>query len=155
VSIQNLCISVSSSFQDRLRRADVVLTMRAEADIPTVEADAMQLEMVLHNMLSNAIDAVSQACGRERRIEMRTAWTRDGVTVSLEDSGPGVSADVAHKLFEPFVTTKADGMGLGLAISRSLLRARGGDLVCQPPAALGGACFVMRIPLSAPSEAEQ
>jgi two-component system sensor kinase FixL len=74
------------------------------------------------------------------------------VEFCVEDSGPGVSDEVAEKLFEPFVTSKSDGMGLGLAISRSLLLARGGELLCSRSKELGGAAFAVRVPLEIPQE---
>ncbi len=71
----------------------------------------------------------------------------------VEDSGPGISPEVAESLFEPFVTSKPDGMGLGLAISRSLIRARGGELSCAASDTLGGASFTLRLPLEIPANA--
>jgi len=71
--------------------------------------------------------------------------------ICVEDSGPGVSAELAGRLFEPFVTDKMSGMGLGLALSRSLLRHQGGDLWFEP-GRLGGARFVMRLPTGATTQ---
>jgi two-component system sensor kinase FixL len=104
--------------------------------------------MALHNLLSNAVDAVSQAPGSAPGVVLSARRSGDSVLVVVEDSGPGVSQDVAERIFEPFVTTKPDGMGLGLSISRSLLRSQGGDLR-QERSGLGGARFVMTIPLAA------
>ena len=69
----------------------------------------------------------------------------------MDDSGPGIAASVTEKLFEPFVTSKISGMGLGLSLSRTLLRHQGGDLWCEP-SRLGGARFVIRLTTHAASQ---
>lgn len=152
VHIQAVCATVAQAFQERMRAVNAHFISRIEDSIPTVDADSTQLEIVLHNLLANAIEAVAQAPKPWRRIELRAEQMGADVVVSVEDSGPGISADIAQKLFEPFVTSKPDGMGLGLAISRSLLRARGGELMCEPRASLGGARFVVRLPIRASQE---
>jgi two-component system sensor kinase FixL len=68
--------------------------------------------------------------------------------LSIEDSGPGLAPEIASRIFDPFVTTKPDGMGLGLAISRSLLRSQGGDVWAESGGRLGGACFIIRMPMA-------
>jgi len=93
-----------------------------------VEVDRMQIETVLHNLIDNAVDAVKG--GPEgRSIEVR-ARVDDGarVRVDVVDNGPGVAAEMVARLFQPRVSTKDDGMGLGLAISRSIIEAHGGRL---------------------------
>jgi two-component system sensor kinase FixL len=147
LDVGGLCTSVASAFQDRLRRARARFTLNIPQPLPMIEADGTQIEIVLHNLLSNAIDAVSQVDVALRNIEVSASAQESEVIVRVEDSGTGVATDVAQKLFEPFVTSKVDGMGLGLAISRSLLRGQGGELSFQPSATLGGACFVVHLPL--------
>jgi two-component system sensor kinase FixL len=105
---------------------------------------------VLHNLIANAIDAVSRAPSAQRRIELHAARSADELILSVEDSGPGVSPEVSREIFEPFITTRAGGMGMGLAISRTLAQARGGDLSCGRSSTLGGACFKLRLPIEAP-----
>lgn len=131
INIPSVCHAVASAFQDRLRRADASLTLSVDPTIAEIEGDATQVEIVLHNLFANAVDAVAQATGRPRRIALFASCDDRTVTIRVEDSGPGIPTDVTSKLFEPFVTSKPDGMGLGLAISRSLIRARGGDLSCS------------------------
>ena len=83
-----------------------------------------------------------------RDIEI-SAEQRDGhVRLTVADSGPGVATDIAARVFEPFVTTKPGGMGLGLAISRSLLRAQGGELEYREAGGGSGARFELRLPLA-------
>jgi PAS domain S-box-containing protein len=151
VQVATICHSVTQAFQDRLRRANAVLDSEVDPALPTLSADATQLEIVLHNLISNAIDAVTQT-DRPRRIELRAQRVDDRIVIRVEDSGAGLAMDVAQKLFEPFVTSKPDGMGLGLAISRSLVRARGGELSFEPSEKLLGACFIVRMPIESPKE---
>lgn len=152
VHLPTLCAEVSQAFQSRLRRASATLVVRVDSSLPHLAADTTQLEIVLHNLLSNAIDAVIQVARPDRHIELRAERVDHWVVLRVEDSGPGIAQEVAQKLFEPFVTSKPDGMGLGLAISRSLVRSRGGELSCEPSQGPGGACFVVRLPLEHPAE---
>lgn len=141
---------VAASFQENLRLASATLVSTIDGSVPAVEGDATQLEIVLHNLIANAIDAVSRAPVNQRRIELHATRTEDELILSVEDSGPGISPDVSREIFEPFVTTRPGGMGLGLAISRTLAQARGGDLSFGRSSTLGGACFKLRLPIEAP-----
>jgi C4-dicarboxylate-specific signal transduction histidine kinase len=152
VQIATLCHAVGNGFQDRLKRAGTPLVMQVDSSLPTVRADATQLEIVLHNLVSNAIDAVSQVDRARRCIELQATRVDERIVIRVEDSGPGIAPEVAQKLFEPFVTSKPDGMGLGLALSRSLVRARGGELTFEPSEKLGGASFVVRLPVEYPAD---
>lgn len=146
IDLSELCSAVASAFQERLRRADAVLLVSLPATAPPIEWDATQMEIVLHNLVANSLEAVAHTEKQERRIELSADVRDDAVLVRVADSGPGLSQEVAGHLFEPFITTKPDGMGLGLVISRSLIRARGGDLLHESRGALGGATFTLRIP---------
>jgi C4-dicarboxylate-specific signal transduction histidine kinase len=103
--------------------------------------------------MSNAIDAVAQVDPSRRTIELHATRVADHIVLAVEDSGPGLASEVAQKLFEPFVTSKPDGMGLGLAISRSLVRARGGELSFEQSEKLRGARFIVRLPVEYPTDA--
>jgi two-component system, LuxR family, sensor kinase FixL len=151
VDIRALCDGVAGAFQERLRKAQATLVIQVDPGIPLVEGDETQLQIVLHNLVANAIEAVDQEPCLLRQIELHATSVSDAVILRVDDSGPGVSSDLARKLFEPFVTSKTDGMGLGLAISRSLVRSRGGELSCEPAGKLGGASFTLRLPLRVPS----
>jgi PAS domain S-box-containing protein len=148
VHVPSLCKAVASAFQDRLQRMDTTLVVRLDPSVTTIESDSTQLEIVLHNLLANALDSVAQLPAPQRRVQLRGSCAAGMVTLCVEDSGPGIAQDVADKLFEPLVTSKPDGMGLGLAISRSLVRARGGDLSLAPSTELGGASFAVRLPVT-------
>jgi signal transduction histidine kinase len=148
VNIEEVAAGVLQSHEQRARARGVRLRSQFAADLPSVASDRTQIEMALHNLLSNAVDAVSQSRAAVPGILVSASRSGDSVLLIVEDSGPGVSPEVAERIFEPFVTTKPDGMGLGLSISRSLLRSHGGDL-WQEQSELGGARFVMSIPLVA------
>jgi signal transduction histidine kinase len=107
-------ISVTSEFQDNL---------------PEVQMDGMELQQVLLNLVRNAIDAMSFTPPEARRLRLKTSF--DGgstVLMSVQDSGSGISAEDRERIFDTFFTTKPTGMGLGLAISSTLVASRGGKL---------------------------
>lgn len=151
VEPEALARAVSAGFADRLQRARVALDVVVDGVVPAIEADETQLHIVLHNLLANAIDALDRVESAERRIELRVTGG-EVVTMTVEDSGPGLDTQAAERLFEPFVTSKPDGMGLGLAISRTLVRAGGGELGVLPRGRLGGARFKVVLPLVPPVE---
>lgn len=149
VDIGAMCESVANALRDRIRHGGVALQVSCVAPLPTVMFDRTELEIVVHNLLTNALDAFNApASSKEhsRRIEVTVYAQTVNVLITVEDSGPGVSADVAERLFEPLVTSKVSGMGLGLSLSRSMLRTQGGDLWVEA-GRLGGARFVIRLPM--------
>lgn len=105
----------------------IKLRVTIERDLPMVLIDRIQIQQVLINLLKNAAEAMDQAPRRELRIAVaRTAAAT--VEVAVSDTGPGIAPDIAEKLFQPFVTTKAKGMGMGLAICRGIVEAHHGRL---------------------------
>lgn len=155
IDLPALSTRVTDAFQENLRRASATLVSTIDDTVPAFEADPTQLEIVLHNLIANAIDAVSRAPASQRRIELHATRSADELVLMVEDSGPGISAEVSREIFEPFVTTRPGGMGLGLAISRTLAQARGGDLSFGRSSTLGGACFKLRLPIEAPAFPER
>ncbi|MEK0085597.1 PAS domain-containing protein [Benzoatithermus flavus] len=115
-------------------------------NLPPVVVDRVQVSQIVVNLVRNAVDALTQASRRELRIA--TAITADGETiaVSFADSGPGLPPEGGAGLFEPFVTTKHDGLGLGLKICRSIAEAHGGRIWAEPNQG-GGAVFTFTLPL--------
>jgi signal transduction histidine kinase len=145
-----LSTRVAAGFQESLRLASATLVSTIDQTVPAVDGDATQLEIVLHNLIANAIDAVGRVPASQRRIELHATRSAEELILTVEDSGPGISAELSREIFEPFVTTRPGGMGLGLAISRTLAQARGGDLTFGRSSTLGGACFKLRLPIEAP-----
>ncbi|MBV8666217.1 MAG: hypothetical protein JO269_07010 [Burkholderiaceae bacterium] len=117
-----------------------------------VECDAVMIEQVLFNLIRNALEAVSSEAKQMEREPVQVRFVRDGdnVVVSIADRGPGLQEP--GKLFQPFYTTKSDGMGLGLAICRTVIESHGGRLWSEPNPG-GGACFLFRLPCTAQEQA--
>jgi two-component system sensor kinase FixL len=116
-----------------------VVQMSLAPGLPAVQIDPIQIEQVLLNLVRNAIDAMSRAPSATRpRIRVVTRLARPGrVEISVADNGPGIEPDVAMRIFDEFYTTKSDGLGLGLSISRSIVEAHGGTLWLDPTTARG------------------
>lgn len=127
------------------QRNDVSITTDLDFAIPKVNGDLVQLQQVLLNLIMNAIDALTDGPPERRRLTISTAERPAGhVEVCVSDCGPGIASDRIAKLFEPFFSTKRDGMGLGLSISRSLVSAHGGRIWCESTPA--GSTFRFCIP---------
>ncbi|MCB1508345.1 MAG: PAS domain S-box protein [Hyphomicrobiaceae bacterium] len=120
---------------------------RYEESLPDVEADPVQIQQILVNVLRNAVEASRGA--REPWLAVSTAFTGSSVTVSVEDSGPGIPSEVMPTLFKAFSTGKRTGMGLGLAISRTIAQNHGGDLTVDPGGNGRGATFILTLPAKA------
>jgi len=104
-----------------------------EKDLPFITADRIQLQQVMLNLLQNAIDAMRDMNTGARRIKIETnTLNKDTVAITVNDSGPGFSKEVVHKVFKPFFSTKAHGRGMGLAICRSIIEAHGGVFTINP-----------------------
>ena len=143
----SVCAHVAEALQDRMRRSAVEFELRNREGVPSVMVDRTQLEIVIHNLLTNcldAFDALPARGSRARRIELAAEVRGADVLIAVDDSGPGISTNLIERLFDPFVTSKISGMGLGLSLSRTFLRHQGGDLWSEP-SRLGGACFIIRL----------
>ncbi len=147
VDVEVLVAEVISAFADRATRLGVEFTQDIRVT-REVCADRIQLQMVLHNLLANALDALGGVAPGSRRVHLTVTTDDERLRVMVADSGCGVQPEIRSQLFEPFVTSKFDGMGLGLAISRSLLRSQSGDLRLDASGA-DGARFLVELPLMA------
>jgi PAS domain S-box-containing protein len=115
--------------QYELRRNDIVLETRLGEGLPRVRGDRVQYQQVLLNLIVNAIEAMSEIRKRRRELTIVSATDgSDGVRIEVRDSGTGLDPEHATHLFEPFYTTKSEGLGVGLSISRSIVEAHGGRL---------------------------
>lgn len=105
----------------------VDLRLSLADELPPVSADPVQIQQVVLNLVRNGIEAMD-GCYGERVVRVRTADGDDGVTCSVVDGGVGITEDEGESLFTPFYTTKESGMGMGLSISRTIIRAHGGKV---------------------------
>ena len=122
------------------------MTAKVDPDAGQVWGDPVQLLQVLLNLSLNALEAMSAVRPDARRLFIRAGHDGNGdILVSVRDSGPGFPSGMAEQLFEPFFSTKSDGTGMGLAISRSIIEAHGGTLSGENCDG-GGACFTVRLP---------
>jgi signal transduction histidine kinase/integral membrane sensor domain MASE1 len=127
---------------------DVSITVDLDPNLPLVEGDRVQMQQVILNLLMNAMEALTGSNARVRAATVRTM--RDGeetVHVEVEDTGPGLEPGTEATIFEPFYTTKAEGMGMGLSIARSIVVASGGRIWAVNNRA-GGATFHVTVPVT-------
>ena len=145
VNLNRLADETMALMEHELQRSGTTVFIDQKPHIPPVSAVKIELQQVLINLITNAIQAMDEA-GSEERI-IRIAMERpdiEHVRISVHDSGPGITEDAQDKLFAPFFTTKATGIGMGLSICRSTLEARGGTLEGRNHPE-GGAIFEIRL----------
>ena len=131
------------------------VTTRYANDLAVVRGNAIQLQQVLLNLTRNAVDAMRGTLKKDLGIEIETQKSSDGgVTITVADHGPGVSSHLGEAIFHPFVTTKREGLGVGLAISRTIVQSCGGTLTYRDNPA-GGAIFSVDLPCGKESDSEQ
>ena len=146
--LNELVREVAQILERELATGGVSLRLELAADLPYVDVDHVQIQQVILNLMRNGMEATA-ATGRARHtITVRTSPT-DGPAVELavQDTGDGVRQEVMDRLFEPFVTSKEQGMGMGLSISRSIVDAHGGRLWLAPNRDRG-CTFLFTLPLS-------
>ena len=128
---------------------------RLSNDLPLVTADRVQLQQVILNLIVNAIEAMSRVNERPRELTIVSDKSEaNEVLVEVHDSGKGLETGDLDRVFDPFYTTKTDGMGMGLAISRSILQAHGGRLWAAPDMP-HGAVFRLTLPVAAESSEDR
>jgi len=150
LNINETILEVVALAQYQLSRGDILLETRLAEGLPLVQGDRVQLQQVLLNLIVNAIQAMSGI--DERRRELTIVSAADGpeaVAVEVRDSGTGLDPERATHLFEPFYTTKAEGLGIGLSVSRSIVEAHGGQLSAAANVPYG-AVFRFSVPLEEP-----
>jgi two-component system sensor kinase FixL len=124
----------------------VLVQSRVAPDLPRIMADKVQIQQVLINILRNAVEAMETSPRRE--IAIQAARGADGlVAFAVTDTGPGIAQHIAERLFQPFVTTKDHGMGVGLSLCRAIIEAHGGSLWAEPNPE-GGSIFRFTVPAS-------
>jgi PAS domain S-box-containing protein len=133
----------------RLRESDVVLDLRLDEHLPPVVADAVQIQQVLLNLIVNSVEAMQRTTDHPRLLRITSRRGRKVMVVSVRDTGKGFESVDVRRVFEPFYTTKATGIGMGLAISRSIITSHGGSLWAVANAAGRGATVRLTLPIVA------
>jgi signal transduction histidine kinase len=124
------------------------MEMSLAQDLPAIEGDPIQIQQVLINLVHNAVDAMHDTPPGRRVVNVATDYNGDGVIeVAVRDYGSGISETTCKGLFEQFFTTKEEGLGMGLAIVRSIIEAHGGTVAAEN-AHGGGARFYFRLPIN-------
>lgn len=149
LSAGDILPDVVGLIQGKARANGVQLFVSASKDLPTFSGDRIQLQQVLVNLASNAIEAMHSVTGRLRRLDIGVAQHGAAeLRFAVRDSGPGLDSTQRHRVFDAFYTTKERGMGMGLAICRSIVEAHGGRLWADPNPG-PGETFQFTLPLFA------
>ena len=150
-----LVCEVTALVQADAATRQVKLDLDVPGDLPQIRGDRVHLQQVLLNLIINSMDALDGASLEDRRVTV-TARPNGGQTVEIavDDAGPGISADVFAQIFDPFFTTKPNGMGMGLAISRTIVEAHGGWLWAENRNG-GGAAFRFTVPIAETADGDR
>jgi signal transduction histidine kinase len=144
-------VDVDALLDDIVERVEVPENIRVERQhsepLPPVSLDRDHVGQILWNLLNNAVQAIEDHGPATGTVTVSAAATDGRLRIEVRDTGPGVNPATAEQVFDPMYTTKADGVGLGLSISRAFAKAGGGDLFIAP-SNTGGACFVLELPLA-------
>jgi PAS domain S-box-containing protein len=151
LDINETILEVIALAQYQLRRTAILVETQLSHHLPLVRCDRVQLQQVLLNLIINAIEAMNGIKERPRQLTIVSASDGpDSVLVEVRDSGTGLDPQHAPHLFEPFYTTKSEGLGIGLSISRSILEAHGGRLSAAANAP-HGTVFSISMPVNEPA----
>jgi len=130
-----------------IRDQGVALTQAFEKGLPVVQAGRTEIQQIAINLVSNALNALHDTPAGQRRIHICTAPQNDSVSVTVSDNGSGIPEEDLPYIFDAFFTTKADGLGMGLAICRRIIEAYGGQILVEN-VATGGASFTFTLPVA-------
>lgn len=152
IDLNEVATTALNLIQPIARKRLVTVRSSLDPSLPPIHGDSIHLEQVLLNLMMNAMDAMASNTGSgagERILEVRTnRYDKSSAEIAVTDTGPGVHAADRSKIFDSFFSTKPQGLGLGLAIARTIVHAHGGK-IWQEGTAAGGAAFKFTIPLQA------
>jgi len=152
VDINELIQDLMVLLRDEALRRRISVRTDLAPDLPRIEVDRVQLQQVVLNLVMNGMDAIDSAGNDEKvlLISSRNASEKE-ISVRIEDTGVGVNAESADKIFDTFFTTKAQGIGMGLSISRSIVESHEGRLWATPRPG-GGTIFQFTVPVRSHNE---
>jgi C4-dicarboxylate-specific signal transduction histidine kinase len=146
LNVNDIVQDVLKLVRSDLKNRGVTVNSDLSNNIPVVTGDNVLIQQVLLNLMMNACDAVTDAVGiDQRQIHLHTRWNGTAVQIAISDQGTGIASDDIERVFEPFFTTKPQGMGLGLAICRTIIHAHKGQLWAENNND-GGASFYFTLP---------
>jgi signal transduction histidine kinase len=146
VDVNALAADAVRVLEPQARLHGVTVRLESGGAVPAVHADGTQIEQVILNLMLNGVEAAALQSTSRREVVVATSVTGDAVEVAVTDNGDGIAASVAERLFTPFLTTKTGGLGLGLAISRSIVESHGGKLWASPDRSRG-TTFLFSLPI--------
>jgi two-component system, LuxR family, sensor kinase FixL len=147
VDVRALADKIGELCREEAAARGVLVEVESLGFVPPVEADGIQIEQVLINLVANAIDAAAERSDARGRVTMRVAAKDNAITLRVEDNGYGVASELADNIFDAYQTTKPRGMGLGLHLSRRIVQRHAGRLWWEP-ITTGGARFVVELPIN-------
>jgi PAS domain S-box-containing protein len=145
VELNDIVIQSMSLVKSELRSRSVKVISRLTPNLPTVVGDGIQFQQVVVNLLMNAVDAIDAGASKSREIVVETKGTLTSVDLVVSDSGPGIPSGFEDKIFDSFYSTKESGMGMGLAICRSIAVTHGGSILARN-SPQGGARITLSLP---------
>ena len=147
IQMNELIHEMQEFVRSEARQRKIAVEIQLADTLPLVVGDRVQLQQVILNLMMNGIEALRDTPNSNKRLVVRTSQSGSGdIIVQVEDNGPGLTPGVENRIFEPFFTTKPQGLGMGLAISRSIVESHGGKLIAVPQAS-DGAIFQMNLPV--------
>lgn len=131
--LNNVIRETLSLIRDALNQSKTKIEFNLAKNLPIISADRIQLQQVLLNLFQNAIESMRESNPKDKKIHIQAkAIDRNTIEITVSDTGPGFSKEIASEAFKPFFTTKAHGTGMGLAICRSIIEAHGGQFTLNP-----------------------
>ena len=132
VDINALIREVISWTESDMLKLNIIVSLKLENGIPNVTADDILLQQVIFNLVRNSMEALSETHNGTRQLMIQSRTSDHQVEVSVSDTGPGISKEIDEQIFYSFVTSKENGLGMGLSVSRSIVEAHGGRLYLDP-----------------------
>jgi C4-dicarboxylate-specific signal transduction histidine kinase len=148
IDLNEITLEVLQSLRGELKEHGVMTRTQLTPALPLIDGDKSQLQQVVFNLVRNALEAMGTTTERSRMLQVKTQLhDGDAVIVAVDDSGPGIDPERLDGIFDPFVTTKSHGMGLGLAICRMIIERHGGRLYALSDGT-NGAQFQFILPIA-------